>query len=328
MLPFRPIPAAGGTGVDLRQLRYFVAIVQCGSISRASLQLNIAQPALSLHIRNMEADLGLPLLYRTPQGVQPTEAGNILLRNARLIIEQFEQAQREIRGSAAEPSGEVRLGLPSTISQILGVPLVLAARERYPKVTLRIAEAMSGYVLDWLRLGRVDLGLLYQVVGDRELRSTGLLTETLVLFGPAAPPAGLSVPDGAAVTFAALAALPLILPSPGHGLRDLLDAAAAARAIRLATDIDIDAYGAIKGLVERGLGYSVLPAHAVRREVADGRLRIWTVEPSLSRTVHLVQPVGRPLSPAAKAVQDLCRTVLGDLVASGDWHMAQLRVSN
>ena len=90
--------------MDLRQLRYFVAIVQCGSISRASLQLNIAQPALSLHVRNMEADLGLPLLFRTPQGVQPTEAGLILLRNARLIIEQFEQAQREIRGSAAEPT--------------------------------------------------------------------------------------------------------------------------------------------------------------------------------------------------------------------------------
>lgn len=58
----------GETGVDLRQLRYFVAIVQCGSISRASLQLNIAQPALSLHVRNMEADLGLPLLFRTPAG--------------------------------------------------------------------------------------------------------------------------------------------------------------------------------------------------------------------------------------------------------------------
>ena len=314
--------------MDLRQLRYFVAIVQCGSISRASLQLNIAQPALSLHIRNMEADLGLPLLFRTPQGVQPTEAGNILLRNARLIIEQFETAQREIRGSASEPSGEVRLGLPSTISQILGVPLILAARERHPKVTLRIAEAMSGYVLDWLRLGRVDLGLLYQLVEDRELRSIGLLTETLVVVGPAAPPAGLPVPAREAVTFAETAELPLILPSPGHGLRDLLDAAAAERAVRLATDIDIDAYGAIKVLVERGLGYSVLPAHAVRREVGEARLRCWAVEPALTRTVHLVQPVGRPLSPAAKAIEALCRATLRDLVRSGDWHMAQMRMTN
>ena len=116
--------------MDLKQLRYFVAIIQCGSITRASLQLYVAQPALSLHIRNMEADLGVPLLFRTSQGVQPTEAGVILLRNAQIILAQFEQAETEIKGSTAEPAGGVRLGLPSSISQILGVPLILAARER------------------------------------------------------------------------------------------------------------------------------------------------------------------------------------------------------
>lgn len=313
--------------MDLRQLRYFVAIVQCGSISRAALQLNVAQPALSLHVRNMEADLGLPLLFRTPQGVQPTEAGLILLRNARVIIEQFEAAQREIRGSAAEPSGEVRLGLPSSISPVLGVPLVLAAREALPRVTLRIAEAMSGYVLDWLRQGRVDLGLLYEVAEDRDLRSIGLMTETLVVFGPAEPPAGPAHPEGPSLGFAALERLPLILPSPGHGLRDLLDRAAEARGARLATGIDIDAYGAIKDLVGRGLGYSILPAHAVLREAEAGRFRLWTVEPPLTRTVYLVEPTDRPLSHAAKAVEALCRATLRDLVRSGAWPMAQVRGS-
>jgi LysR family nitrogen assimilation transcriptional regulator len=317
----------GETGVDLRQLRYFVSIVQCGSISRASLQLNIAQPALSLHVRNMEADLGLPLLFRTPQGVQPTEAGLILLRNARLIIEQFEVAQREIRGSAAEPSGEVRLGLPSSISPLLGVPLVLAARKTFPKVTLRIAEAMSGYVLDWLRQGRVDLGLLYGLPDDKDLRATGLLVETLVVFGAPEPPDGRHHPQGDVLPFADLAPLPLILPSPGHGLRDLLDVAAAARGVRLTTEIDIDAYGAIKQLVGRRLGYSILPAHAVRREVEEGRLRAWTVDPPLTRIVSLVQPGDRPAPQAVKAIEGLCRATLRDLVRAGDWHMARLRTS-
>ena len=289
--------------------------------------MNIAQPALSLHIRNMEADLGLPLLFRTPQGVQPTEAGLILLRNARLIIEQFDVAQREIRGSAAEPSGEVRVGLPSSISPLLGVPLVLAARARFPKVTLRIAEAMSGYVLDWLRQGRVDLGLLYGLPEDRELRATGLLIETLVGYGAAEPPDGGHHPQGDALPFADLAALPLILPSPGHGLRDLLDAAAAARGLRLSTAIDIDAYGAIKQLVERRLGYSVLPGHAGRREVEDGRLRAWRVDPPLTRMVSLVQPADRPPTQAVKAVETLCRSTLRDLVRSGEWHMARMRNS-
>lgn len=316
--------------MDLRQLRYFVAIIQCGSITRASLQLNVAQPALSLHIRNMEADLGVPLLFRTPQGVQPTEAGSILLRNAQLILSQFEQAQAEIRGSTSEPVGEVRLGLPSSISQILGVPLILAARERFPRVGLRIAEAMSGYVLDWLRLGRVDLGLLYGLVEDRCLRSISLLSEALVLFGPATGRVdGFGAPEeGRSVPLSALADHPLILPGPGHGLRDLLDEKAGAEGLRLAPGIEIDAYGAIKVLVERGLGFSVLPAHAVQKEIGEGRLRAWTFDPPLMRTVHLVLPTDRPLSHAVRAVEGLCRTTLADLVRSGVWHSAQMRVSS
>ena len=316
--------AAGrGSGVDLRQLRYFVAIVQCGSITRASQQLNVAQPALSLHMRNMEVDLGVPLLFRTPQGVQPTEAGQILLRNARAILGQVERAEAEIRGSMGEPQGSVRLGLPSSISQILGVPLVLAARERYPAVALRVAEAMSGYVLDWLRTGRVDLGLLYRLVEDRGLRSISLLTEELVLFGPAKFPAFAE----ASVPLAMLAGRPLILPSPGHGLRDLLDEHAAAAGVRLSPAVEIDAYGASKTLVEHGLGLSVLPLHAVQRDVAEGRLRAFPFDPPLRRTIHLVLPTDRPLSQAARVVEALCRTTLASLVRSGAWPSAQMRVT-
>jgi LysR family nitrogen assimilation transcriptional regulator len=311
--------------MDLRQLRYFVAIVECGSISRASQQLNIAQPALSLHIRNMEAELDMALLFRTPQGVQPTEGGIILLRNARLIIDQFEQAQKEIKSSTTEPAGEVRLGLPGTINQILGVPLILAARERFPRVRLRIAEAMSGYVLDWLRLGRVDLGVLYQTIEDRGLRSVSLLSETLVLLGPAN---GLEGPVAlvGTVPFSSIASLPLVLPSPGHGLRTLIAEQAGAEGLQLTIGIEIDAYGAIKNLVERGLGFSVLPEHSVEKEVEDGRLRAWHFHPPLMRTVHIVSPTDRPLSHAARLVESLCRTTIRDLVNTGTWRSAHMRM--
>lgn len=313
--------------MDIRQLRYFVAIVESGSISRASLHLSIAQPALSLHVRNMEAELDMPLLFRTAQGVQPTEAGHILMRNARVIIERFEQTQMEIRDSTAEPMGEVRLGLPGTISQILGVPLVMAVREQYPKVRLRIAEAMSGYVLDWLRLGRVDLGLLFQAVEDRGLHSIGLMTETLVLLGPADGQADTLPAADHQVSFAAIATLPLILPSVGHGLRDLLAQKAAEQGLRLEPVVEIDAYAAIKTLVERGLGYSILPMHAVLKEIGEARLRSWLFDPPVLRTIHLAYPTDRPLSNAVKAVEVLCRVTLRDLVKSGAWQGAQMRIT-
>ncbi len=308
--------------MDIRQLRYFVAILEQGSFSRAASTLNVAQPALSLHVRNMEADLGAALLFRTPQGVVATEAGEILLRHARAIIDRFAAAQEEIRGHEAEPSGEVRLGLPGTISQILSAPLILAARERYPKIRLRIAEAMSGYIAEWLRERRVDLAVLYGPAGDRALVSQPVLTEALCLLGPAQPMPGVTLPEAGTVTLRQAAALPLILPGPGHGLRALLERET--KDFALNAVIDIDSYGNIKELVEKGVGCSVLPFNAIAREVGEGRLRHWRIgEPELQRVVHLARAADRPATNAAAAIEALCRDTLLELAATGRWSGAE-----
>lgn len=303
--------------MDVRQLRYFVAIVEQGSFSRAAQALNVAQPALSTHVRNMEADLGTQLLFRSPQGVAPTEAGMTLLRHARLIIDQFAVTEAEVRGHAAEVHGEVRIGIPGTISQKLAVPLILAVRARYPKIKLRIAEAMSGFVLDWLRGGQVDLAILYFPAMERGLASERLFVEELCLLGPDAN-RGLALPEGRQIGLRHLAELPLILPGAAHGLREMLERLAAAHDVSLNTEMDVDSYAAIKDLVERGLGFSILPLHAVSAEA--GRLRCWSiVDPGIRREVHLVKPSDRPLPRAVTAVEMVCRDVLLTLAADGVW---------
>ncbi|WP_029005856.1 LysR family transcriptional regulator [Azorhizobium doebereinerae] len=306
--------------MDLRQLRYFVAIVEAGSFSKAAQRLHIAQPALSQHVRNMESDLGVELLFRSPHGVLPTQAGETLLRHARGMLAQMEVAREAVIGQQAEPEGEVRFGLPGTISQMICVPLITEARRRYPKVKLRVAEAMSGFVLDWLREGKIDLGVLYRTVTDRGLEARHVLSEDLCLLGPVAPMGHPHPPEGP-VPFPALAGLTLILPSPGHGLRDLIDERAAAEAVRLDTVIDLDTYGQIKLLVEGGLGYAILPAAAVQREVLDGRLKTWPVGvPVLTRDLHVVRPSDRPLSKAVRVIEDLAYATLVQLVQDGVWH--------
>lgn len=306
--------------MDLRQLRYFVAIVEQGSFSKAAAALNIAQPALSLHVRNMEADLGTALLFRSPQGVMATEAGEILLRNARIIIDQFSIAQEEIKGHEAEPAGEVRLGLPGTISQILSVPLIIAARKRYPRIKLRIAEAMSGFITEWIRESRVDIAVLYIPVEDRVLTSYPVLTEELCLLGPCAPMEGVETPPFGSIALAQVAPLPLILPSSTHGLRALLEQGASSNRLELNTVIDVDSYGNIKELVEKGIGYSILPFNSIAREVREGRLRSWRIsEPELKRDVHLVHPADRPMTNAVSAIEALCRDTLLELAATGQW---------
>jgi len=313
-----------GGHVDLRQLRYFVAIVENGSFSKAAVMLNVAQPALSLHVRNMEADLGTQLLFRSPHGVLPTEAGEILLRNARVIIDQFAYAAEEIRGHEAEPTGEVRLGLPGTISQILSVPLIIAAKNRYPRIKLTIAEAMSGFITEWIRENKIDLAVLYIPVQDRTLASHPVLKEELCLLGPVGAMQGIRPPADGPIAYRQVAELPLILPSVNHGLRELLEGVAGKSRLPLNTVIDVDSYGNIKELVEEGMGYSILPFNAIAREVQDGRLRHWPIrKPELQRDVYLVHASDRPMPNAVTVIEALCRETLLGLVDTGRWRGAR-----
>lgn len=306
--------------MDIRQLRYFVAVVESESFSRAAQKLHVAQPALSLHVRNMEGDLGTELLVRTPQGVVPTDAGLVLLQRAREIIADFQSAQQAVREHANDPAGEVHLGLPGTIAELLAVPLILRARERYPRIRLKIAEAMSGFILEWLYESRVDLGVLYLPIHERGLRSTPIATEQLYLFAPAEFESEHLPDDGVAIDLTAIPTLPLVLPGSSHGLRSLVEAELERHGLSLSTVTEINSYKAIKTLVQHGEGVSILPANAIADEVADGRVRSWPIgEPPFGRTVHLVQPFDRRLTSAGLAVQDLCRATLEDLRATGHW---------
>lgn len=306
--------------MDLRQLRYFIAIVEQGSFSRAALVLNVAQPALSLHVRNMEADLGTSLLSRGPRGVVPTEAGETLLRHARIILNQVAIASEEVRGGQSEPAGVVRLGLPGTIGEIVSVPLLVAARSRFPKVRLRMAEAMSGFVTEWLIDGRIDLGLIYRSEGPG-ITATEILREELVFFGSGDKVADLGLPPpGEPLAFDLLSRVPLVVPGQAHGLRALLDDLARATRVRLKVAVEVDSYPSIRELVKAGFGCSVLPRHVIADEIDADVIRAWPIEaPAVHRGVFLAHPDGRPMTRAAAAVHGLVREVLLDLVRSGAW---------
>lgn len=307
--------------MDLRQLRYFVAIVEQGSFSRAASFLNVAQPALSLHVRNMEAALDTPLLRRSSRGVAPTEAGDILLRHARIILNQVATAQEELRGRQGDPAGVVRVGLPGTLAEIVSVPLFVAAQRRFPKIQLRLAEAMSGFVTEWLLDARIDLALIYQQPAGQSIVATEILREDLVFFGPAATVAHLGLPPpGEALSFDMLSRIPLVVPGQAHGLRMLLADLAGKRRARLNIAVEVDSYANIKELVKSGFGCSILPLHVIAPEVEAGTMRTWPIEsPAVQRGVFLAHSEGRAMTSAVAAIHRLLPEVLLDLVTSGAW---------
>jgi LysR family nitrogen assimilation transcriptional regulator len=314
--------------MDLRQLRYFVAIVEHGSFSKAANQLRVAQPALSQHLRHMEEELGVTLLHRGTRGVLPTEAGERLLQRSKAILAEFGELRDTVRGEKSAPVGEVLFGIPGTVSELLSVPLIEAAQARYPTVRIRIAEAMSGYILDWLRRGEIDLAMIYSTSDPSGLAIHHSLTEELCLFGSPDLKA-CQVEQGQAVTLAEAANLDLILPGPSHGLRSLIEEAALSIAVPIWPAIEIDSYAQIKQLVQRSRGYGILPRTAVAREAQAGLFNIWPlVAPALSRKVYLAYSTERPLPAAVRAIGQLAWEILQQLVQDGVWKATLADESN
>jgi LysR family nitrogen assimilation transcriptional regulator len=305
--------------MDMRQLRYFAQVVESGSFSKAATQLHVAQPALSQHVRHMEEELGVSLLHRGTHGVSPTEAGDRLLRHAKRILAEFAEIPDSVRGEAIAPRGEVRFGLPGTVSELLAAPLIEAARDRYPEVRIRVVEAMSGYILDWLKRGDVDLAMIYSTSNPRGLAVHHGLSEEICLF--ASPRfGGKDDIDGAAVRLEDAARLPLLVPGPGHGLRELIEEAALSIRVPISPAVEIDSYSQIKKLALRGLGYGILPRMAVQREAEAGIFRVWRIEePAITRKVYLAYSTERPLLNAPRAVGQLAWDILRQMVRDSIW---------
>lgn len=300
--------------MDIRQLRYFLTIADEGSFSRAAQRLNIAQPALSLHVRRMEDALGSKLLTRHSGGVTPTETGLHLAERARRLLSEFDQMREEIHQIGKEPGGTVRIGLPGTISSILSVPLIAHLHRHHPGIKLIVAEAMSGFVGEWLEEGRIDLGVLYEAANRRQLHLTPLLREELVILLPP------SATAPAQVTLAALTEMPLILPSGSHGLRRMIEQHMQDRGLSADPVIEVDSYSCIKQLVRDGFGCSVLPVHAVAEESRNGHLQTlpFTDRP-IWREASLARHRTRLSSRAALVVGQALQDVTTGLIANGIW---------
>ena len=309
--------------MDFRQLRYFVAIADAGTISGAAQRLGVAQPSLSQHVLRLEEEVGADLLVRTSRGVVLTESGAILAKHARNILKYVELAREEVRHHGQEPRGRVAFGLPSSISMVLSVPLVEAARTRLPTVSMRVVEAMSGHILHWLDEGEIDLAILYNASDLKRHAVTRLLTEDLYLIGvpsalPGQPTAGWVGRD--AVSLAEVARMPLILPSREHGLRALIDQQARATGIALNVVAEVDALSQIRALVMRGEFVSILSLSAVHQELVQAQLTAAPIgDPAIRRSVDLVRNPAHTLSRASIEVERLAIEIIRELISRRVW---------
>jgi len=316
--------------MDVKQLRYFLAIVDAGSISKAAEVLFVAQPSLSYQIASLEGDLGVSLLLRSPLGVVPTEAGKSLYRRAQQVVRQMDQIRQDVREKSRSVSGNVAIGFPTTIASVLALPLFQRVRSLYPGIHLQFFESMSGYITELLANGRLDLALLFRDSPTRGISLHPLFDESLYVVGNAIPSLANTVdredPLDPVCALRLLSGVPLVIPSAANGLRLLVERTFSAAEVDLNIVADIDSLPTLISIAISGDAVTILPASAlVRLDVPVRPTMRRIVEPHVRRPASLCWSNTVPWIPATQAVKDVMIELISELKDAGTWPGISLR---
>ena len=306
------------TSIDLRQLQFMIAVAETRTISGAAALVGVAQPSLSEALIKLEDQLDTQLVIRSSRGTRLTEAGEALVAHARRFLGEMEVAWDDVRRIGGSTVGEVSLAISPSLAILLSVPLAETLRIEHPEIKLRIVEAMSGTVRDWVMSDEVNLGIIYQGQDCSHLKSVHLLTEDLFFVHAVDDwPQGLRTPagPGAAIDFAELVRLPLIMPSERHGLRAHFEHAAREEGLATNVEMEIDSLRHISSIVSRASAYTVQSHAAVFELVDQGLVCITPIRnPVLRRNAYIVHKRERPLSAASLIVQATLLDIMRELV--------------
>lgn len=299
--------------LDTLRMRYFAAIADAGSFSRAAAELHVAQSALSVHMRGLEEDLGTQLFSRTPRGIVLTEAGETLLSHTRSILRAVTLAEQATRDRGLHPSGDVGLGMINSLFPALGISVLRACHERFPGIRLAIAEGDSRHLREALDDQTLDLAITLQTVAAPT--AVPLFHEALYVVGPPGHFA-----DDATLWLADALKLPLVLPPREHAIRIVLENHAAALGIEPNLKWQIEGLTATKAAIHDGFGFSVLARSAVHAEARDGLLSCARLlDETMTRCLVIDMATNHPPTRAMLEVRGLVLELATALGREGHW---------
>ena len=293
--------------MNLTQLRYFVRVAEMGSFSKAAIELDVAQPALSRQVRLLETDLRVTLLQRTGRGVLLTEAGKRLYDHAVSILQLVAHAREDISANRGEATGRIVIGLPPSMGRMLTLPLVDAFKQHLPRARLAIVEGLSAHIVEWISTGRVDLGLIHNPDANPAIETIHVLDEPLCLVSASKGAARKAAP----LPFTELVKLPLVLPEPSHAIRKLLETQAALAGLKLNIAYEVSSVSAILELVRSGHGHAVLAPSAIAASGQAAAFRMRPLAESVLRsTLCMAVSAHKPATPLLKQATRLLRELV------------------
>lgn len=285
--------------MEFRQINYFIALFEEGTVTRAAHRLNIVQPALSMQIGKLEELLGQQLFERTKQGMVPTAAARQMYRLFLPIMRDFSNAQAQIISSDGAIRGHVNIGLIASITEGVLVDTLSDFSNRYPDVEVSVADGYTSTLVEGVAAGRLDAAIVNKPRRPLALDVEHIVDEEMILITGTA--FGATVPPGLTLRQLASLGLALVLPTRGHGLRSNIDSFAESENVELTPKFEIDSLVATIRLVEHTEVATIVPRVAVHRQLKSGTLRGHSIaSPRLVRRVVSVSHPRRPLNPAAR----------------------------
>jgi DNA-binding transcriptional LysR family regulator len=289
--------------VTLRQLRIFQAVVAERNFSRAGALIGLTQPAVSRAVTELEAQLGVRLLDRTTREVEPTRAGRTLAGHLDRLLEEFESALLDVQGGGRR-RGRVRVASSPTLSASL-MPLCIAeALRSAPALDIVLLDRIQQDVLDNVRSGAVDFGVVIDPADAGDLHCETIFREPFVLVCPVGHP----LARDATTPWEALADWPLVLLDHASGSRRLIDEALARHGVVARVAQELGHPTTVLHMVEAGIGVSVMPALAISGHFPP-QLAARRLLPQIDRSIMLVHRRNRTLPPAAEEAWQLVRRV-------------------
>ncbi len=302
--------------MDSRQLRYFAAIYEQGTLSSAAETCRVAVSALSHHLANLEAEFGTDLFVRKPRGLRPTAAGERLYGHAKAILKAMSAAQKDIREAGDDVSGDVSVGMAYSAVKAIGVDLCRRIVDDYPRVRLSLSESLSGSTLLHLMASEVDLALVYNPPADPRLKTQPVLEEQMVLVGTREIIGASDAP----VLFNDILDLPLILLRQGISARALMDDTNLLKKIEGRAKLQMNSVHAIGASLAAGLGCAIGTKLFMYEHIESGLLHFRPIiEPELSRTLYICELADRPATYALETVRNLMVELVRGAVVDGRW---------
>lgn len=306
--------------MEIRQIKYYIAVVDYGSLSQAARQVHIAQSALSTQISSLETELGVRLIHRSHNGVSTTEAGKVFYEYAQGIVKHLSDARAAVNSTLGSISGSIVVALPQSVATLLAMPLMSAVAAKYPQVSLHLNEELTGNVMDQLVRGRVDIALFTEPGLPPQVLFEPLIAEDFYLIHNAS---AANPPPPGDVSLQAAIACPLVFPGRAHGhlTREVVELALRQRGLPMPQlTMEVNSVHILKSAVQAGIGYTIMPLNLALREIADGHLvahRIAGDGPS--RTLGICTCNAMPPSALKSAITGLIRDTVQSMCQRGEW---------